>query len=239
MTRSQPFHPKTDSRQAGFTIVELMIATMVFSTIVLVITFGIMQFSRAYYRGTTTTSLQNTTRNVMDSVSQAIQFSGSDVVTASTTSDTPGTDPLEKWNTYCIGGTQFDVDLYYMRNGTTPITGQRPHVLYSTTSGSSCAHKVFDPAASHDLVDPNVRAVKFAVQKSSDGANLWSVDIRLAYGRIYLLCSPSVGASDPSSCSSTGDATDIHHSDLTCKVTAGSQFCAVSELTTIVQKRVQ
>ena len=225
-------HPKLHGRQAGFTIVELMIATLVFSTVLLVITFGIIQFSRSYYRGTTTTTLQNTTRSVIDSVSQAIQFSGTDMT--SWVSGNSGT--------YCIGGTQFDYVLHSQRAGDSLKAGQSWHVLYSSPAAAgNCSQKgfntsngVFADSNSRDIVDPNIRIVKFSVAALNGNPNVYTVDVRLAYGDDDLLCSPS--AND---CSSKATSTHLNNTDLVCKIANGSQFCAVSELSTIVQKRVQ
>lgn len=205
-----------NSSQAGFTIVELMIATLVFSTVILVITFGIMQFSRAYYRGTTTTSLQNTTRSVIDSVSQAIQFSGSDV-TSWATGNSGG---------YCIGGIEFQYTKFAIRTATNHVLASMP-----STAGGSCIRQPYD-STNVDLAGQNIRVVNFTV--SSVTGNLYKVDVRLVYGADDLLCSPS-----NNDCSSKTTSTHLNASDLTCKIANGSQFCAASELSTIVQKRVQ
>lgn len=233
---------KISHRQAGFTIVELLIATLVFSTVVLVITFGIIQFSRSYYRGSTTTNLQNATRNVIDAVSQAIQFSGSDVTSWSQTSSggevTAGG--------YCIGNTQFDFVVGKQRGGDSLATGQVKHALYSAPSaaGSCTAINADTNPNVKDLADPNMRVVKFTIKNL--GPNLYTVDLRLAYGDADLLCSPKVTTANPNdsgSCSSKSDPTTydnyLYKGDLTCKITNGSQFCAAAELSTIVQKRVQ
>lgn len=228
----------TKSNQQGFTIVELLIATLVFSTIILVITFGIIQFSRSYYRGVTTSNLQNTARSVIDSISQAIQFSGSDI-SSSAMSKTVFDDDT---GTYCLGGVQIDYVLHSVR----AKTGTVQHVLYSTPTGGggACTHKAFDPNSSKDLVDVNMRIVSFGISSYVGGSssNLWKIQLKLAYGDDDLLCSPSLSAATQGSCSSKTYPTSfsyINNNDLMCKLANGSQFCAVSALTTVVQKRVQ
>jgi prepilin-type N-terminal cleavage/methylation domain-containing protein len=66
--------PQTE-KSSGFTIVELMISTLVFSVILLVVTFGIVHFTNSYYRGINGSTTQDTARTIVDSVTQAIQFS--------------------------------------------------------------------------------------------------------------------------------------------------------------------
>src|SRR5690349_14114335 len=60
--------------QKGFTIVELMVATLVFSVVLLVVTVGIMQFTRSYYRGAIQAKTQDTARTVIDNITQSLQF---------------------------------------------------------------------------------------------------------------------------------------------------------------------
>src|SRR5262249_25193419 len=73
------FTRRPDSRQAGFTIVELMVATLVFSTILIVITYGVLSFTRAYYNGVTNSTTQDTARNIISTISQAVEFNGSGI----------------------------------------------------------------------------------------------------------------------------------------------------------------
>lgn len=72
---------KTLNNQDGFTILELLIATLVFSTILVVATFAIIQISRTYIRGYIGSETQNTNRNIADQITQAIQLSTTGEVT--------------------------------------------------------------------------------------------------------------------------------------------------------------
>ncbi|MDZ7786536.1 MAG: prepilin-type N-terminal cleavage/methylation domain-containing protein [Candidatus Saccharibacteria bacterium] len=67
------------SKQKGFTIVELMIATTVFSVILLIMSAGLIYIGKVYYRTVAQNKVQETSRAIMDSVAQSIQFSGGDV----------------------------------------------------------------------------------------------------------------------------------------------------------------
>jgi prepilin-type N-terminal cleavage/methylation domain-containing protein len=64
---------RTNSK--GFTIIELLIATVIFSVILLVITGAIVQFGRIYYKGVVQSRTQERTRAITDSVVRNIQFS--------------------------------------------------------------------------------------------------------------------------------------------------------------------
>src|SRR5689334_15673116 len=60
--------------QSGFTIVELLIATAVFSLVLLVVTAGIIRMGQAYYKGITMSRIQETTRTVSQEVTSSIQL---------------------------------------------------------------------------------------------------------------------------------------------------------------------
>src|SRR3989338_4615433 len=78
-------------KDSGFTIIELMIATTVFSLVLLLCTFGLLQVARVYYKGVTGAKVQEALRNVTDNITRVIQFSGGSVVPppANTTGGTP------------------------------------------------------------------------------------------------------------------------------------------------------
>ena len=66
--------------QQGFTILELLIASTVFSVILLVATAGIIQIGNLYYKGITASKTQETARAIMEEVSRTAQFSKGSVV---------------------------------------------------------------------------------------------------------------------------------------------------------------
>jgi prepilin-type N-terminal cleavage/methylation domain-containing protein len=69
----------------GFTIIELLIATVVFSLVLLILTATIIQFNNIYYKGVVSTKTQETTRSIAENITRNIQFAGG----SSTVSQTP------------------------------------------------------------------------------------------------------------------------------------------------------
>lgn len=59
----------------GFTIIELLIATVSFSLILLIITGAIIQFSRVYYKGVVTSKAQEVARVIAEDMARSAQFS--------------------------------------------------------------------------------------------------------------------------------------------------------------------
>ena len=206
-------------RSRGFTIMELMIATLVFSVVLLLVTAGILQIARVYIKGVTESNTQNTARSIMDTISQAIQFSGGDV-TETAASPVAGTDYA-----FCIGNQQFSYRLgWQAENGHNPTTNQTWHALVQTSasgcSSSSAAQNLSNQSVNgRDLIGPHMRLSKLVVDNID--SNLYKVQVKVVYGDNDLLNNPTAG-------------------NTSCRgVQAGTQFCSVSELSTIVVKRVE
>lgn len=210
---------------AGFTIVELMIATLVFSVILIVITSGIISLTNQYYKGITSSKTQSEARGLMDAITQDIQLSptsGLGVV---------GTQAGGSVSYFCTG-----THLYRFVLGQQLVDGppngvlhQSNHVLVeSQIGGTGCAS---DPGnfpatmSSNDreLMAPGMRLESLSVQDvtpSGSTSTLWRVNIRVLSGDddLFVPTPP--------------DATSL------CKGGSGGQFCAISELTTTVEQRL-
>jgi prepilin-type N-terminal cleavage/methylation domain-containing protein len=210
---------------AGFTIIELLIATLVFSVILLLITFGIIQFTNTYYKGITSSNTQNAARNIMDTIAQDIQFS-SDVET--TAGSGYGTGSLDQ---FCIGSHRYTYVLGEQVTDDTPDTGINPpqtsHAFLElpNATNADCQAAAQDitaasytpPPGARELIPPHMRLAKLNITQV--GSDLYKITVRVIYGDNDIL----PHANDP---------------DTKCQSDKGSQFCATSELDTIVQRRV-
>lgn len=213
---------------SGFTIVELMIATMVFAVVLLLVTAGILQVARVFYKGLTEANTQSAARSIIDDISHAIQFSGGDV-DQTATSPVAGNDYA-----FCINNNQISYKPGYQVKNNPSAPDQTWHAIVSrTVSGCSGlgAQTLGNQtllSGSRDLLGQNMRLSNLEV--TSLGDNKYRVTVRVAYGDSDLLYSPSA-PSDPAGAT---------RPDATCRpVRAGTQFCAISELSTLVVKRVQ
>jgi prepilin-type N-terminal cleavage/methylation domain-containing protein len=66
---------QSQAKHEGFTIIELLIASTVFAIIIMIITVGIINITQSYTKGITENSTQGVARNIINDISQAIQFS--------------------------------------------------------------------------------------------------------------------------------------------------------------------
>ncbi len=208
----------------GFTIIELMISTAVFSVVLLLCAMAIVQVGRMFYKGVTINKTQDTSRKVADDVIQAIQFganSSSFKQSSSTTFTTsPGSPTVY---VLCLGDVRYSfiADRSLGNNSNT----QTRHILwkdlYKNTPPATCIPldlTVATPSVGgEELVGSNMRV---PVLNATLGANnIWSVNVTVAYG----------------------DTADLFTSatfDRCIGSNAGGQFCAVSAINSNVVKRL-
>jgi prepilin-type N-terminal cleavage/methylation domain-containing protein len=208
-----------NKRNAGFTIIELMIATMVFAVILLIITAGVISLTNQYYKGITSSNTQGVARAVMDTISQDIQFSNA--TPTGTQSNQAGT-----LGYFCTGSHLYTYKLGMQLIDGTPNADQTNDALVQSNLPSACpdpASVTAFPASGQnprELLTPHMRLANLVVQPASvSGA--WTITVRVVSGDIDRLTN---GNGPTATCNNSGGA--------------ANQFCAVSELTTTVQQRL-
>jgi prepilin-type N-terminal cleavage/methylation domain-containing protein len=210
--------------QKGFTIVELMIATSVFAVVLIICTIAMLQIGRTYYKGITSTRTQETAREIVDEVARAIQYGSGRPETLTAGGNTG----------YCIGNKRYSYDLdWQVADNPNTSQNQSRHALVVddiACAGSAALAVAPSPPANpitaagvgenpHELINTRMRLMRFTVQQvGAADSNLYRIIVRVVSGDNDLL------TSDHMNCSSQR---------------AGGQFCAVSELSTVVQKRVE
>ena len=217
----------------GFTIIELLVATAVFSVILVVITAGIMLFTRDYYKGMVQANTQNVTRNIVNVIGQAIQFSP----LMTTYPGWPAVQSSGAIQGYCINNVLYGYVLGEELNGSGTYNAAK---VLAFDGNKTCSQSLRANLASdyEEMMGQHMRLVKFNVSLIPGTTDSYQIDVKVAYGEDDLLCSPS---SVPNSCNSSGPmpgVADYTKDDLQCKGHTGSQYCAVSELNTVVKKRL-
>lgn len=204
------------NQQQGFTIVELMIATAVFSTILLLATIGVLNIGRLYYKGITTSRTQETARSVADEVARSIQLTKKKIKTK----------VAGQYTAKCIG-----TDRYTYSVDRKVEDGIRGLWLDEITEGDPC--EVSDFSSGRELLYSNMRLLSFDLDEEAADRTKVSVRVGVAYGDSDLLTHCAIDDSDnPGPCSEGDPAT------AQCRPTnTGGSFCAVSTLETFVKRR--
>ncbi|HET9173770.1 MAG TPA: prepilin-type N-terminal cleavage/methylation domain-containing protein [Candidatus Saccharimonadales bacterium] len=227
-------HRLSLTAQKGFTVIEVLIATVIFSVLLLIITYGVMSFTNDYYKGVNSSTAQNTARSVVDAVSQAIQFGGVPV-----SQPMSGGLPCHGSTTctFCINSKQFDFTLY-KEVGTAP--GQISDALWESplnqVGGASCSSVAAGPN-SQSLIGPHMRLQKFTITPGASGTNTYYIDVEVVYGDDDLLCDTNLSGDCDSN--SVSPHLTSPTANIACKLHAGSQYCYVANLSTAIQMRVQ
>jgi prepilin-type N-terminal cleavage/methylation domain-containing protein len=216
----------------GFTLVEFMVATMVFSVVLLAMSYSITHISRIYQRSINTSRTQAAARSLVEALSEAVQYSASEI--------TPGI-PVTVGDTQarCIGSRQFLFAIGRKLSNDGAATSAR-NAVYSRPSpaGGGCANVSITSGISggQELLGNNMRLANLEVDRVG-ATTLYSISARVVYGDDDLLCY----AGDPTTCTSTAvlGGADLKRPDLKCKSGPGSEYCSVSELSTTVQRRLR
>jgi prepilin-type N-terminal cleavage/methylation domain-containing protein len=196
--------------KSGFTIIELLIATVVFSVVLLIVTTGIVQFGRIYYKGVIQSRTQERARAIVEDISQNLQFSGTNLSGNQVVN--PGY--------ICAGNRVYTYTKYQKLSSNQRVLVAQsgaPCAMYTPMQSGSPLPALLTNAT--ELAGDNMILLDLSVtQQTSD---IFQVHIRLAYA------------------GSTTDLTSLTPTG-TCKgLKVGGQFCAISELTTTVSRRLK
>lgn len=201
----------------GFTIIELLIATTIFSIILLVATTGIIRIGNLYYKNITSSRTQDAIRAINSELTSTLQF---------------GNNNKSVEQTNGSGGTYFcldDVRYTYYINKKFETNGDSNSGLISQKLNSGQACNGGSVGETKQMLGNNMRLLQFSLQRLGSG-DLWNVKLKISYGDSDLL---DPGAGNISSTSQSETATFNCRSGV-----AGSSFCATAQLDTTVKKRL-
>ncbi len=165
MTGSAGLHGKAlREARGGFTIIELMISTAVFSLVLAIISASFTKVGQLFYKGVITSKTQETARGLLDDLARNIQFN-SGIPT--------GVNPL------CIGGNHYSFNLGAK-------VGVGPYSLVKTITSDDAACTA---ASGSEVLPSNMRLLDFRVVPLAS-ADLYDVFVSVAYGDDDVLTPP-------------------------------------------------
>lgn len=219
--------PNWRRSMAGFTLVELMISTGVFSVVLLICTTAVLVIGQDFHKAAIASLTQNTSRNIIDNITRELQYNPSYVITPA-----PVYDNSSGVGHYavCIGSVRYSYlldyqltdsafdstkkqSLYVLWRDATPLTGCVP-VLLNGLAGSLSGGKELMSLHTR-LRATNVFGAGFNV--SLVGSNLYNIDVAVIYG----------------------DNDVIKDADKCVSIRGGGAFCGLSELHTAVFRKAK
>lgn len=229
---------KDSNRSSGFTIVELMIATVVFSMVLMVCSYAIVHVGRMYYKGVITSRTQDTSRKIVDDVVNNIVYNKPLALIR-------GSDP----NTLsvCFGRVRYTYLLnkqlgpesnhVMWRDGKNYSASCSPLDLSQEDPGFDVVAGYSESYDSREMLGSNMRISTFDILEPCDpvstppapgcpsgsSPDVWSINVSVSYGDKSDFEEISAGVPNYNLCKG---------------VIAGGQFCAVSSYSTTVKSRL-
>ncbi len=226
-----------------------MFSTVVFSGVLLLCLSALVQIGRMYYKGVTTSQTQQTARSLLDELSQSMQFTGANIrgprsLTGTASPVGPviaaGSTPTSgAVGFFCLGHTRYTFALDRQQAAVNdPANKKIKHALWADEPGicdvtDDTVANLFSaypvdltadepsPYRGRDLLSENMRLTRFTLAPLSDNS-IWRISLTVGYGDDDLLI---VDAASPTR--------------RICKSgQIGTEFCAFSELSTVVKRRI-
>jgi Tfp pilus assembly protein PilE len=218
-------------RYGGFTIVELMIATSVFSVVILLGLYAFMQVNRYYTKGINIVRTQEAARNLSMDIGNQFQLTNGTYKNEPTSGFLPN-----GYRIICVGNKAYVYNINLVESST-------EHAIFSyEISANTCPA----PTAGNNLtylLRPGARILQLDINPypgQSDGSGpLYDVTISLLYAPYE---DSAVNSAGTDLVDTFGDANgNIDHiTQWRCQAAvSGSEYCSVSKISTSVYKRVQ
>lgn len=196
----------------GFTVIELLLATAVFSVVIVVALAGFLGIGRVFYKGVNLTQSKQTAQKMLDIVTNDIQSASTPVFSGTASNDR---------NYYCVGHIRYTYkinNLIDITDSTTYDTTEKFGLMRDSLPGTSGCANPFDgsgaiaPQNPSELLGNYMRLNKFDIKPIPSSTNVYTVTIKIT----------------------TGDDSTLNE-DGTCDSNLSkSQYCSQTELTTTV-----
>ncbi|CAN5640987.1 hypothetical protein BH23PAT1_BH23PAT1_3180 [soil metagenome] len=204
---------KQSNSQTGFTIVELMIATTVFAVLLLIASAAIVTIGRQFYKGIITARTHSVAVNISEEMSRGIQYSASP----------PRIIINGNIHAYCIADKEYVFEKGVVQDGSDPVFVRRDGCEPSWGGGPSAVDDNPSNFSETELLGDNMRLAELTLDDINTQST-YSLFVKVVYA-------PSDNDNEL--------LNDPTGPNARCKSgIAGSQFCASSELSVTVHKRL-
>jgi prepilin-type N-terminal cleavage/methylation domain-containing protein len=209
--------------QKGFTIIELLIATAVFSLVLVIFLTALVRISQLFYKGVSLTNTQEATRNVIQTISDDIQFSNES--------------PAYYGDYFCIGGHRYTLSKGVQVGSGDPADYGIVRESMNTCKSPFTAPPTGEPvntASAEKLLDPGMQLNNLTIDPDTVTGSVRLKILVVYYGSDKgVFSSPTASHNDPNDV----DYDAYKAIDAQCTGHANSsQFCATADYeTTILQ----
>jgi len=213
----------------GFTIIELMIATAVFSLALLILAVALISINHQYFKGISEGNAQTASSNILSDVTSAVQFSNGNFIPAPSTSSKPGY--------YCIGNTEFYYTLYSIDK---PGPVQTNPFLEINKCLQGAPTQINCKKTCSGLLGDNMQLLGFSISQPYSNVKLFEIKINIGFASNDKLFCSLVGSN--SNCQHFKNSTQLannieSHKQVFCVPNDPVEFCSIQNLSTYVSSR--
>lgn len=212
---------KTHNPQTGFTLIELMIATTIFSIVLTVILASFLQIGRMFYKGVSTNNTNESTRTLVDDISNDVRLAdgATDAVRIGTVGD--------KYY-FCIGTHRYTYVLKQPVTATN-ITNLNPQSMSAGVvrdTPASCDATTAAGSDKQQLLGPNMQLNALEFKCAATGCTIHAHVIYYGADKT-VFASPNHPSYTP--------AQAINEPDARCSGNLlSTQFCSMADISTNV-----
>lgn len=201
----------------GFTVVEVLIASLVFTTLLLLCMEGITRIAKVYVKNSSITKANEFSKSFIGDITQQIRYGAEPKFT-------PGNPSF-----LCVSDTSYKISL----NGSDGDSPSTDALLKKSYTGCDSGYTGLDFNVDSQKIAPsNIRILKFNLANTGTPITpVWNIDMRVALGAKDLL----VDSTNKVLTDSTAN-----YSEAVCRGgIAGSEFCAVISISTSATRRMR
>lgn len=215
------------SDKSGFTILELLIASAVFSLVLMGALAGFLQIGKMFYKGTSLTATQENAKQTLNDVSDSVQLASS----------ISGPLSSNGYDYYCVGKARYTFKIGRRVDSTqTNFSSNTSYGIVKDTlpgpdacappcpvSPGTCPSGHTRWSSPRELVGDNMRVQVFRIQNPGSIPDYYTIDLVVAFGEDDLLQDFAPPA-DPAAVKCRGSTVDNQH------------YCAIARYSTSLKK---
>jgi Tfp pilus assembly protein PilW len=197
--------------KSGFTIIELLIAMAGFSFVLLLVTVVMINIGSLYSKGINQTRIDDAARSIVDDVSNKLKYSQASSFNAPSTTNRGIT-----YFNYCIGTAKFSLSYNQTTN----------YMRIANNTNNSCpSPSLLDSTNGTNLLPANSKLAYFNIVHTG---STFTASIAIIYGNFT---NTNIGTI-------SGGLNDDNLNQLKCNTGSTYQYCAVTNLSTVVSSRI-